>query len=54
MYLHPKIHKSPLHFHSLPIMPYCATPLAKLREFLVDHLRPAMQSNNLYIKDTED
>ena len=54
MYLRPKIHKSLSNFLSLPIMSYCATPLEKRREFLVDHLRQAMQNSNLYIKDNED
>ena len=54
LYLLPKIHERLYHVPGRLVISNCGTPTEKVSEFLDHHLKPIMQEDWSYIKDTED
>ena len=54
LYLLPKIHKRSYDVPGRPVISNCGAPAEEVSEFLDLHLKPIMQEEWSYIKDTED
>ena len=54
LYLLPKIHKCLKSVPGRPVISICGTPTKKMSEFLDHHLKPVMQNDWSYIKDSGD
>ena len=54
LYLLPKIHKRLFNVPGHPVISNCGTPTEKASKFLDHHLKPVMQKEKSYIKDSND
>ena len=53
LYLLPKIHKRLFNVPGRPVISNCGTPTEKVSEFLDHHLKPIMQKELSYIRDSQ-